>query len=119
MDMLMYCNFSSKVLKIVETKGLILKLTEVQISGQQVEDIDDPLYGNMGGPEELVYVWTVPTQILELVVFPLLHCLETMWIFYGNDHNLAVENMSFSHVKWRWVKTNLLSFQDETASFCS
>ncbi len=54
--MLMYCNFSSKVLKIVETKGLILKLTEVQISGQQVEDIDDPLYGNMGGPEELVYV---------------------------------------------------------------
>ncbi len=54
--MLMQCNFSSKVLKIVETKGLILKLTEAQISGQQVEDIDDPLYGNMGGPEELVYV---------------------------------------------------------------
>jgi hypothetical protein len=40
-------------LKIFETKGLILKLTEAQISGQQVEDIDDPLYGNMGGPEEL------------------------------------------------------------------
>jgi hypothetical protein len=72
-------------LKIFETKGLILKLTEAQISGQQVEDIDDPLYGNMGGPEELELLREVYQDLQDSCEGLLQFLMETKTSLQGSE----------------------------------